>query len=433
MAARAELRATASLDGKQFEVGMRKIKGEVGGFASQLGGLKSMIAGAFTVGAVVSFGRKMLQTADDLQTAATSVGITMEAMLGLQSAMAASGIKAESMLKILGKLKSTQGEVVNGVKTYTDAIKDLNISEEEFVGLNVDRVLELLAKQYAEAGGSAEAFNAINKIFGERIGKDLIEVFGRLNKEGLDAFTEKSKAAASGMRDLAAASDSIEEAQNYLTRATGATVGWFMKRGEKIADFRSEWQVYHKALAEGKGSRHARVELNKFRALMAKVDAGAKPEKAADTSADVEALKTRKEAEAAAAKEKADKEAAAAADKAAAEAKSAALKKEEEQVKRILEIDKARVKYAEQQEEVIAGHKEAEGAIEERSGAIPQMFRVDAMQRIGGMVGGASGMEQQWARIQERQASLQKELNDLMRQTNSKLDELHTTFKAAIE
>lgn len=431
--ARAELRVGASLDPRNFEGGLKRMKGQTDGFASQLAGLKGIIAGAFSVGAIMSFGRMMLKTGDDLQTAAQTVGITMEAMLGLQSAMAASGIQADTMLKIMGKLKSTQGEVVNGVKTYTDAIADLNISQEEFVGLNVDQLLELLAKKYSEAGGSAQAFNAINKIFGERIGKDLIEVFGRLNKDGLDAFTEKSKGAADGMRALANASDVFEKIWNGIKQGTAGSISLFQKLTKGIGDTAVEWGVYDKAISEGKSRREALQEMLKFRALMAKADAVNKAETPADTKPDLDALKARKEAEAAAAKEKADKEAAAVAEKAAAEAKAAAQKKDEDAVKRILEIEKARVKFAEGFAKTVEENAKAEAAIKERGGAVPDMFRVDAMQRIGGMVGGASGVEQQRVRIQERQASLQKELNDLMRDTNSKIDELNATLKEATE
>jgi hypothetical protein len=226
MVAIAELKALLGMDSSKFKAGARDAKNQVTSLQKTLQAAGRQMAAAFSVGAILAFSRKMMTLADDLQTAANTVGITMESMLGLKSAMAESGIGADAMLRIMGKLKNAQGEVVEGNITFTDALKKLNISEKEFVALDVDKLLEFMANKYMDAGESAEAFNAITSIFGERIGPQLIEVLQRLNQDGLQQYIDESSKAAEGMRDLAEANDVLESAMNKVAIGFANIITW---------------------------------------------------------------------------------------------------------------------------------------------------------------------------------------------------------------
>jgi hypothetical protein len=168
----------------------------------------------------------MLKVADDMQTTATTFNITMESVLAMKTAMAESGIETDKFLKILGNLKKSQGEVIRGTATYVDAVEALNLTQEEFLGTPIDQLLETIASRYVEAGESAAAYNGVATIFGSRVGVQLIEVFKRLNGAGgLQTYIEQTKAAADGMRELAAASDELEKLGNKITIFTGKTIG----------------------------------------------------------------------------------------------------------------------------------------------------------------------------------------------------------------
>jgi hypothetical protein len=396
--AQAELKAFAKLDGKDFEAGIKRVSSATDTFASKLGGMKRLIAGAFTIGAITAFSRKMLTMADDLQTAANTVGITMESMLGLKSAMAESGIGAESMLRIMGKLKNAQGEVIEGNKTFVDALVALNISQKEFVSLGVDDLMEVLARAYADSGESAEAFSAISAIYGERIGPQLIEVFQRLNKEGLQKFKEDAAGAADGMSELAAASDALEKLWDKLTIAAANFVGYLN-------------MVKDVAIAAGNAVRSFAGSDAKFSerwagVKKAVVDAVAKP-----TSTEIE----RPRQQAQASQQSAINVAALERNQAAGAQKLA-----DQQARIDARADKERQKRQDiwdaasaRRQDLLAG-----------GGAVPEMARVGSLQRMGGIVGGVAGAGDQAARIAERQLKVNEEIEKIMGDALAKLSKL---------
>lgn len=229
MSVLSELTAKASLNGAQFKAEVKNIGNSVTSLGSnQLAGLKGMIAGAFSVGVLIQFGRKILQTADDLQTAANIFGLSLETMIAFKSVMAESGIGADRFNKIFGRIASAQVDVRNGLATYVDALKEMNISSAEFQNLGIEKVLELMAKKYAEVGNKQQFVGGMAKLLGART-IDLIEVFQRMNKEGMAKYAEEAKVAADGMNVLAKASDSFEKAGSKIINWAATAFGWLQK------------------------------------------------------------------------------------------------------------------------------------------------------------------------------------------------------------
>lgn len=426
----AELKAIASLDGKNFEAGIKRVKGQTDSFANKLSGMKGMIAGAFSIGAITMFGRKMLTMADDLNTAANSVGITMESMLGLKSAMAESGIGAERMLKLLSRLPIAQGDVMNGLKTMTDALDGLKISQEEFVSLAPDELMERLAQAYADSGGSAEAFNGIAKIFGGRIGPEMIEVLQRLNKDGLKKFTDGSKEASEGMTALAEASDKIEKFINRLTIVFGKLVGWLMKAYDYAVAFSS-------AMFEGAmDGSDFEGRMEKFRRNLAEDAAKADAEIAAKRKKYDDEVKARAEANIEAlAKSREDQES----------------KLTDQRIKNEQRIAKAWLDYYDKLDDMEAKDQDRQDrylkltqdrqdiladSAEKRSGLmsgqgvpVGDQARVNNLQRMGGIVGGVAGVGDQEARIAERQAKAAEMVEKLTAESLRKLEEIEKRIR----
>jgi hypothetical protein len=446
--AQAELKVAASLDDRGFAGGLERMKNSAGSFGSALGGLKGMIAGAFTVGAVVNFSRSLLDMADDMATAAQTFGLSIESVLGMQSAMAGTAIGAEDMMRVFGRLKDSQSEVANKNKTMVDAVVALNINLKEFASLPIDKLLEKIANQFEASGRSTKAFGAISDIFGQRIGPAMIEVLDRINAEGLDAYIAKSSEAAEATRKFAAASDKLEETmirvkQSAMTWAVGI-VGAIENAAAVLG-----------RMSAGEGFNEAvwNVALDDLEA-----DAAAKKPVAATTPDSGFKManymkateKYWKLAEEAMLKEMSLKEQTAYYEQQLsglrAQASKTALDDDEEYYKlqvNILEIKKKLASVEEQEskarqarvEEEIelsrdqlklmreAGEKQA--AIAEGVGiAIPEMARVNSMQRIGGIVGGVEGAGNQAARIAERTLAIAEATQALERDMYRKLSDI---------
>jgi hypothetical protein len=407
MAAIAELKALAQLDGKQFDSDIKKLGNSVDRFgAGPLKNIGGMIAGAFSIGALTMFGRKLLKTADDLQTAASTFDVSLSSMIAFKSAMAESGIGADRFMRIFGKLNSSISEAQRGVTTYTDAFQMMNISQRELAGLGMDEVLALMAQKYEEAGDKQQFLAGVSKAFGERIGPQLIEVFQRLNREGLDKFKESAEGAAQGISELAKASDMFEKLGNDAIIWAGKTVGAILSVRSELDKFvtaggvQGWWQRLHR-----KGPVFGMTDEGQPEGTAAKIEAAKTVKTETPSERRLAGLAELEAREQKALREKQDK----------------ILRKQGARDER--EAEKRDALY-EQQDELARSYAQKMAEIE--AGKVisaPGQMAVDALQRVGGIVGGVAGGDQR-ARIEERQAKTQEAIRDLTRDTNAKLEKI---------
>lgn len=455
--AQAELKTVASLDDRAFSAGLGRMKSHTDTFGAGLGRLKGMIAGAFTISAITSFTKSLMNMADDMMTTAETFGLSVESVLALQSAMAGSGMGAEDMMRIFGRLKDSQAEVANKNKIMLDAVAALGIGYQEFMALPIDRLLARIGEKYVEAGRSTQAFGAISDIFGQRIGPAVIEVLERINTQGLDGFIEKSKEAADATRQFAAASDYLEES---IVRMKQTSMTTMSKVVELLA---SSANVYARML-EGKSYSEAvfleALEYDKRKSPAAAPGAApgaAPPEKTwQETPEGVKALEAwyrKKEELMLRDMSLADQAAwherelrAVQADAAAAAVNDSKTYYELENKifelkKKIRDIEEKQAKAKEariekelaasrDQLEVLRDAGEQQAAIAEGRGIpVPDMARVDSMQRMGGIVGGVAGAGSQAARIAERQLATAEAMRELEAETNRKLANIEMRLK----
>jgi hypothetical protein len=428
MAAIAELKAIASLDGKKFDAEVKRIGSSVDKFGAGLSQLKGLIAGAFTIGAVVSFGRKLLATADDLQTAANTFDVSLESMIAFKSAMAESGIGADRFMRIFGKLNSSISEAQRGVKTYTDAFDMMGVSQRELIGLGMDEVMALMATKYEAAGDKAQFLAGVSKAFGERIGPQLIEVFQRLNTEGLDEFKKSAEGAADGIAELAKASDRLEKLGDDAIVWSAKTVGAIDLVIQKMADMQVQEEIagkrpsFWERLLAGAGPVGALAGAGLYIKKLFDHEMTPEPEApAAGAEAEEKKAAALSAYDAAEREERLDREMTAEEKRIAQRYEAIeAMKREDAAATKLAD---SRSKLEEQKiEEQKAGGEAWGDALAGKGIPTPGMARVDSLQSIGGLVGGAAGRGDQAARIAERQASIQEAIREIVAEHSRKLD-----------
>lgn len=94
----------SSLDSSAFARGLRKMEegankaGDkiASSFADMAKGGVASLAAAFSVGAIVSFGKSVMDFAGDLQDTSDSIGITTDSLQGLNAVFLAGGSDAET-------------------------------------------------------------------------------------------------------------------------------------------------------------------------------------------------------------------------------------------------------------------------------------------------------------------------------------------------
>lgn len=397
--AQAEIKTVATLDNAPFKAG-------ISGMSSQLAGMKGMIAGAFTVGAVVSFGRSMLQVADNMKQVGDATNLQMGSMVALKTVATENNMDFDQMSKVLGKLRDAQGEVASLSKPMLEALQKLGITAEEFVGIPVDEVLEKIGKKFSESGGSADAFNAVTAIFGEKIGPKMMDMLRALADEGMVNLKKRTDEATKGFEAMARAQGNIEKAQSNIQLWAGKAVGGYMGFWDQVAEM-----VYGNAPGANQGVTGLtdRVSQETIQKMLARTSgkggaAGGAPAVDPSIAADLSALAANQF-------------------KAAQKSMDAALRADE---KRMAKEDD----FSREQDKIAMDFAEKRAAT--AAGNIPGRARVDSLQSIGGIIGGVAGRGDQAARIAERQAKTQESIETLMRETNSKLDELNRKMDGII-
>lgn len=233
MAALAELKAIVGIDAGNYKAGVKEITSLTSSFQKSISGIGGMLAGAFSVGAIIAFGKSLMNTAHEMDKTAEAVNLTMGALIALKTVAAEHGMDMEDLSKVLAKVRDAQGSLVNLSEKHEKALKSLNISANEFVGAGTDKALELIANAYVKANGSAEAFAAINDLFGGKIGRKTIEMLKALDAEGLGPLAERTKEATKGFEQLAAAQSKIEKFFNAIQLGAAGAI-------TKIAAFGAE-------------------------------------------------------------------------------------------------------------------------------------------------------------------------------------------------
>lgn len=407
--AQAELKVIAKLDSSQVASGLSSM-------SSQLSGMKGMIAGAFGVGAILSFGKNLLRTADDMAKIAGATNLTLGKLVALKTVAAENNVNMEGLSLVLGKVRDAQGKVVSLSPEMIKALAALKINAEEFIGAGTDEALAMIAKGYVDAKGSAEAYSAVIDILGKSGGKS-IDMLKALAGEGLAPLAERTKDATDGFNALAAAQGNIEKFFNSIQIGAGAAIGKVMQLGEELGKLSVEKpkQGVIASVFEGIGNIFYQGKFDqdilgkKTKASIAKKQQEeiAKKDVAPEKSSDLAAFAENKR-------------------KARENEMDAALRADEK-------LSAKEADYNERQDEIAIEYQKKLKDIESgKSIGIPGMARVDSLQAIGGIVGGVAGRGDQAARIAERQAKTQEAIQNLLQETNTKFDQLNRKLDGII-
>lgn len=183
----AELKAIASLDNKQFQLGIAQMRDSVGKFTS--GSLKDvgkMIGGAFAVGAVMNFGKVLMQEAAANERFARSVGISAGMLDELGDKAAETGADAEGFKGKIVKLVDSQEKAVTGDSKMVEAFKKLGVSMDDLTSKTPDELLLAVAKG---AEKDATAIHNLNEVMGKGAAGEYGATLKDIAKNGLPAVS----------------------------------------------------------------------------------------------------------------------------------------------------------------------------------------------------------------------------------------------------
>lgn len=251
--AKAVVNAEIRGDASKFNAAVSKAGASVNQFVNKrLSSVAGSIATAFTVGAIVNFTKSCINMGSALTDVSARLGIGIEELQGLQEASTRAGVSNDILERALRNVKGRVQEAVDGNKKYTDSLKRLNISANEFVKLPLERRLEELGKQYDAASDKSAAFRDIQNILGEKAGPQLMEVLQRLSRDGFNEVMESAQKAGLVMSDeVAPEMDLLADKMELLNKKMRVT--WSEAFGKTVIGLEALGKAAKGLIIDGKG------------------------------------------------------------------------------------------------------------------------------------------------------------------------------------
>jgi len=190
---KAVIEALLKLDNSQLATAIQQSTEKTKPLKDSFDGIKSAIAGAFTVGAIVSFGNAIVDNADKLKTEAAQLGTTTDALQVLDKAFRENDSNHEAMTRALDKTRMAQMELLSGDEKMTEAYAKLGIAQKDLAGLSTDQVFALIADKTVHASNQTDAYTAVSDILGKKLVNEVMPALKAVGEEGFDKMAQSAK------------------------------------------------------------------------------------------------------------------------------------------------------------------------------------------------------------------------------------------------
>lgn len=186
----AVIKSVLNLDIAQFKAGIQSASDQSGGMEKKFSGLKTAIAGAFSVSAISSFIKETFRVADAIDDMSARTGLAAETVQTLGVISNEAGVSMGTFESSILKMTRSQAEAQSGNKNLQAAFEHLGISLEELSGLSPDQLFDRVTKSLASNAGNAAATAAAYDILGKGAGTALNEL-RKLGEEGVENVNKR--------------------------------------------------------------------------------------------------------------------------------------------------------------------------------------------------------------------------------------------------
>jgi hypothetical protein len=168
-----------STDNTGLNTGIGQVKGQVSGLESSVQNLGATLAAAFTVTAVVTIGKQVLDFADELTNLSAKTGIGTTGLQKLQLAFQGSGVSLDTVTRSVGEL----GARLVGDKGAQAMVQKLGLNLEELKHMTPEEKFIKAADAVGKIQDKGEQLYASKTLFG----KGGVEIL-----QGLDGHLEET-------------------------------------------------------------------------------------------------------------------------------------------------------------------------------------------------------------------------------------------------
>lgn len=199
-----------------------------GNFSASLGRIQNVmrnVGGALGIGlgigAIVGFGKSILNLAGQLQDLSDRTGISTQTLSGLKSTLEQSGVSLEQFAKGISFAQKNLGDVSGSGKEAAEALSQMGLNVNELVSASPDEFLDQFAQALAKVENHNERTALAVKVLG-KAGAELVPVLVQ-NAAALKELREKGLSP-ENVKRLEELGDSLTEVYNQalLLGAEGA-------------------------------------------------------------------------------------------------------------------------------------------------------------------------------------------------------------------
>lgn len=204
------------------------------GLGKMRGGLNSTFLKVGLLAGVAGFGaliRSSSKTADALAKTADKIGVSTEALAGLQNAAEITGVSQETLNKALVKQQVAIADYSKGIGLAKTEFEKLGFAQDELGKLDATEQFIKISEALKQVKNSTDRVNIAYKIYGGRA-TDLLNTLD-LGEEGLRAFREESELLGTSLSRIDAAK--IEASNDAFTRIGQVAKGFGLQLTAKIA------------------------------------------------------------------------------------------------------------------------------------------------------------------------------------------------------
>ncbi len=232
MGSKARVRGIVDLDGRGFNVQVKKIKNSIRGVGAAASATKNLLAASFVgtgVRVAARLLRKVIDLGSEISDMAIRTSVGARELQVFEFAAREAGASTGNLDKALLKLKDSQGRVAAGEKLTIRLFKDLGIEEKKVLSIPIAELFQEVAKSLTAADNSGKEYSAVVQLMGRSAPK-LTEAMNRLATEGFDVVAKAAEEAGQIMDEgliqrLDSAADEIDRFERRWTIALGESLG----------------------------------------------------------------------------------------------------------------------------------------------------------------------------------------------------------------
>lgn len=222
---------------KNFRKGMKRAQTRLQKFSASVVSVGGRLAkfgavlGGVAAGAMAVMIKRSFKAIDVNTKLADSIGISTEALTGLQHAAELTGVGTEGMNKSLERFTRVLGEAVGGTGEAKDSLDILGLSASDLVNKAPDKAFGIVADAINNLGTQAEKADVAYGLFG-RQGVKLLNTL-KLGSKGLAETAEEAQLLGLSFSRIEGAK--IEMANDAITRLKGGIIGMANTAATKFA------------------------------------------------------------------------------------------------------------------------------------------------------------------------------------------------------